>query len=289
MIADRAQDGRLDAATIQATFRRLTPDRHPILDRISRDAVYDHGRWMAPGGLVLADAMASRLALAPGQRVLDLGCGRGQSSIFLASHYGVSVVSVDLWITSEERRRAATAAGSDHRITPLQGDIRRGLPAAHAGFDAIFCLQAFHTFGTAPAMLRYLATLLRPGGRLCLAQGCLSDEVAVLPAAFDDTGGWRAEYQRYHSPGWWQTHLVSSGLFDVEVCEELHDGCVFWEDDVLYRGDRAGWSHDFLSQNGWLIRHIQHGRTHRPRLTHLLLAASRRLPKPADAAARDTA
>lgn len=26
-----------------------------------------------------------------------------------------------------------------------------------------------------------------------------------------------------------------------------------WEDDVLYRGDRAGWSADYLSHAGWLI------------------------------------
>lgn len=282
-------DIALDAATIQATFRRLTPERHPILDQVSRDVVYDHGRWMAPGGLVLADAMARRLALEPGQRVLDLGCGRGQSSIFLARRYDVSVVSVDLWITTDERRRTAAAVHLDHRITPLQGDIRRGLPAAYGGFDAISCLQAFHTFGTAPATLRYLATLLKPGGRLCLAQGCLSDEVTVLPPAFSDTGGWHADYQRYHSPGWWHSHVRSSGLFDIEVCDELDDGGVFWEDDVLYRGDRAGWSRDYLSQSEWLIRHIQHGQTRRPRLTHLLLAATRRSPQPPDAVMRGTA
>lgn len=94
--------------------------------------------------------------------------------------------------------------------------------------------------------------------------------------------------QTYHSPRWWQSHVASSGRFDIQACDELHDDSVFWEDDVLYRGDRAGWSRDFLSQSAWLIRHFQYGRTHAPRLTHLLLAASRR-PSPSPAITRATA
>ena len=60
-----------------------------------------------------------------------------------------------------------------------------------------------------------------------------------------------------------------------------------WEDDVLYRGDCAGWSADHLSRAGWLIRHIRYGQTHRPRLTHLLLKAVRRTPRTAASVAFD--
>lgn len=272
--------GIVDATTIRTTFRRLTSERHPILAQLSRDAVYDEGRFMAPGGLVLVDFLGRRLALQPGQSVLDLGCGRGQSSIFLAARYGVSVTSVDLWMTAEERRHIAAAAGLTNQITALQGDIRKGLPPGMRGFDAITCAQAFHTFGTAGGLVRYLATLLKPGSKLCITQGCFSDECAVLPEPFIDTDGWQADYARYHSAPWWRAHVASSGVFDVEGCAEFEDGGVMWEDDVLYRGDRAAWSDDYLARAGWLIRHIQHGHTHRPRLTHLWLTAIRRSPQP---------
>lgn len=271
-----ADDTIVDAATIRSTFRRLTPERHPILARSTRDVIYDEGRCMAPGGLVLVDAIGRQLALQPGQSVLDLGCGRGQSSIFLAARYDVSVTSVDLWITADERRRAAAAAGQAHRITPWQGDIRRGLPPGLPRFDAIVCAQAFHLFGTTATMVRYLATLLTPGGAMCLAQGCFSEECAAIPEPFRDTGGWEADYARYHSAPWWRAHVEASDVFDVEACAEFEDGDVMWEDDVLYRGDRAGWSADYLSRTGWLIRHIHYGQTNRPRLTHLLLTAVRR-------------
>lgn len=231
---------------------------------------------MAPGGLVLADAIGRHLSLQPGQSVLDLGCGRGQSSIYLAARYGVSVTSVDLWITADERRRAADAARLAHRITPWQGDIRRGLPPEVSRFDAIVCAQAFHTFGTTVALVRYLATLLEPDGAMCIAHGCFSEECGAIPEPFRDTGGWQADYARYHSAPWWRAHVEASGVFDVEACTEFEDGDVMWEDDVLYRGDRAGWNADYLSRAGWLIRHIAFGQTNRPRLTHLLLKAVRR-------------
>lgn len=260
---------------IAQAFRRLSPERHPLLTRLTRDDVYDQGRWMAPGGLLLAHQMATHLALAPGSTVLDLGCGRGQSSVFLATEHDASVMSLDLWVSAEERHRVAAAAGVADRITPLQGDIRRGLPSTCPRVDVIFCLQAFHTFGTHRGLLKYLATLLKPGGRICVAQGCFSDELDGLGAPFTDTDGWDVRYDTYHSPWWWRTHVEASGAFIVDFCDEVVDGDILWEDDVAYRGDRAGWSQDYLATSRWLMRHILHGQSGRPRLTHLLLTATR--------------
>lgn len=266
----------LTAAEIQASFRRLAPERHSILRRESRDAVYDNGNWMAPGGLLLAELMSDQLAVKSGQRVLDLGCGRGQSSIFLASRHGAEVVSVDLWISAAERKLGADEAGVGSRITPLQGDIGRGLPAGFGRFDAIFCLQSFHCFGARSSTLRYLKSLLQPGGCICFSQGCFGQEPGELPPLFRETDGWDVGYGNYHSPAWWQDHIASSGAFDVEVAQEVLDGDILWEDDVLYRGDRAGWSEEFLTRSKWLIRQIAHGQTMAPSLTHCLVSAKRR-------------
>ena len=169
------------ADEIRSAFRRLDSARHRALPNLTRDEIYDNGEMMAPGGLFLAKLMADKLDLRPGSTVLDLGCGRGQSSAFLAAKYGVNVVSVDLWIGSEERRSKAAQAGVVSQITPLQGDIKRGLPDGIGRFDVIFALQSFHTFGTSSGILKYLASLLRSGGKMCIAQTCFSEEPAVLP------------------------------------------------------------------------------------------------------------
>jgi hypothetical protein len=59
----------------------------------------------------------------------------------------------------------------------------------------------------------------------------------------------------------------------VELAQEVPDGDIFWEDDVIYRGDRAQWSHAFLTRSAWLIRHIAHGQKNAPTLTHCLVSA----------------
>ena len=221
----------------------------------------------------MATLMAEQLTLKPGDRVLDLGCGRGQSSVFLASQFGAEVVALDLWVGAAERKRSALQASVGRLVTPLQGDIARGLPSSFGSFDAIFCLQSFHCYGTRVSTLRYLASLLKAGGSICFAQGCFRQEPDALPSLFRETDGWHVEYDKYHSPGWWRNHLQASGRFDVATAQEVPDGDILWEDDVLYRGDRAGWSDDFLADSAWLIRQIAHGRASTPTLTHCLVRA----------------
>jgi SAM-dependent methyltransferase len=264
----------MSAQQLRCGLRTLDPRRHPLLATMTREVMYDRGRMMAPGGLYLAQQMSHALGLQPGQRVLDLGCGRGQSSAFLAARHDVDVVSVDAWIDVGLRRHEARRWGVEHRITSLQADFRRGLPAGIGAFDHIFCMQAFHCFGAAAWAPSYVASLLRPGGQLCLAQTCFDREVAPLPPVFRDTDGWRSDYGSYHSPSWWRRHLESRGELEVTHCEELPDGDVLWEDDVLYRGDACEWREDFVRGAAWLCRQLLWGHTRTPRLTHFLLLAS---------------
>ncbi|NKB70638.1 MAG: SAM-dependent methyltransferase, partial [Candidatus Latescibacteria bacterium] len=60
---------------------------------------------MGPGGLYLAAQMTRRMHLSPGQRVLDLGCGGGATSVFLAKQFGVSVVALELYLSATDKFR----------------------------------------------------------------------------------------------------------------------------------------------------------------------------------------
>jgi cyclopropane fatty-acyl-phospholipid synthase-like methyltransferase len=246
-----------------------------MLDQVSRDVIYDGGAGMAPGGLLLAQMLAEELSLEVGAKVLDLGCGRGQSSIFLATRYRAQVTSVDLWISAEERNHRAVEAGVGPRVTALQGDVRRGLPIATGSLDAIFCMQAFHCFGAQPWVVTYLASLLKPGGKIGIAHGCFREEPARLPDLFADTGGWNAEYNKYHSTDWWRRHLSASDQLNAVTAREVPDGDILWEDDILYRCRRANWRADYLAQCAWLVRHVLHGQLSSPSLTHCIVLATR--------------
>ena len=69
------------------------------------------------------EALFHRVGLRPGMRVLDLGCGRAASSVFLQREFGVQVWATDLWFdASENRQRGGEATplnGSRTEVSPL--------------------------------------------------------------------------------------------------------------------------------------------------------------------------
>lgn len=84
--------------------------------------------------------IAEKLQLKPGMRVLDIGCGWGGLSQFMAAHYGVSVVGVT--ISAEQQKLAQTRCeGLD--VTILLEDYRD----LHDRFDRIVSVGMFEHVG----------------------------------------------------------------------------------------------------------------------------------------------
>ena len=113
---------------IIATYRVPDRSRYPELDGYTRDELYED--CSGGGGLYLAARMARTMRLQAGDIVLDLGCGRGAASLFLASHFGVNVIAVDLWTPATFLSEKFAARGSRDRIVPLHMDVTRELPFA---------------------------------------------------------------------------------------------------------------------------------------------------------------
>ena len=63
------------------------------------DAEWMLDNQMGPNALWLMEWLCEELALERGQRVLDLGCGKAMTSIFLAREFGVAVHAADLWMS----------------------------------------------------------------------------------------------------------------------------------------------------------------------------------------------
>ena len=254
---------------MRSSFRRLDPGDYPEVSGHSWDEIYGHGDNMAPGGLYLASRIARTLNLRRGDRVLDLACGKGDSSIFLAKHYGVSVVCFDAWTSASYLARKIEAAGLGNAVLPLDLDATWQLPFPDDYFHAFFCMQALHSFGTDPGVVRRLLAHLEPGGRFGAGGTCFDQEPdEPLPEIFQEMAGWDAEYGNYHSPPWWRALFEETRLVDVLNCEELHDGLVMWEDDVFYYGKRAGWASGWFEKSKWLIDQIVFSRDEKPSLTH---------------------
>ncbi|MFF7950821.1 class I SAM-dependent methyltransferase [Streptomyces griseorubiginosus] len=127
------------------------------------------------------DLVCRKLALRPGQRLLDVGCGWGSMAIHAAREYGVSVVGITL---SHEQaayaRKRVADAGLTDRIEIRVQDYR---DVADGPFDAISSIGMAEHVGS-EKYLEYaqdLYRLLVPGGRLLnhqIARRPMSDESA---------------------------------------------------------------------------------------------------------------
>ena len=132
-----------------------------INTQFPRSNVY-HPDWVlgcASGGgnsLWLTEWLTSSLDLKSGMNILDLGCGRAASSIFLAREYGVTVWAADLWFSPSDNLQRIRDAGLENKVYPVHSDARK-LPFATEFFDAIVSIDAIPYFGTDDHYLSYLA------------------------------------------------------------------------------------------------------------------------------------
>lgn len=143
----------------------------PLLEKpeFPRSSAYD-ASWvldnqMGPNALWLAEWLCERLPVEPGMRVLDLGCGKAMTSVFLARELGVRVWAADLWMDPDHNWRRVVEAGCADLVCPLRVEAH-ALPFARGFFDAVISIDAYQYFGTDELYLDYLGRFVRPGGLL---------------------------------------------------------------------------------------------------------------------------
>jgi cyclopropane fatty-acyl-phospholipid synthase-like methyltransferase len=209
----------------------MAPDHRLVSERFPKSSRY-HPDWViasASGGanaLWLTEWLAESLNLRPGMRVLDLGCGRAASSIFLHREYGVEVWATDLWFSASENLQRIRDAGVAHGVFPIQSEAR-SLPFAAEFFNAVVSIDSFPYYGTDDQYLNYIARFVQPGGLVGIAGAGLMREIDdSIPDHLREW--WEPGMWGLHSAGWWRRHWERTGIVTIELADAMSEGWQAW-------------------------------------------------------------
>lgn len=173
----------------------------------------------------IAEALLERVALQPGEQVVDIGTGRGAVLVPAAHAVGRSgrAVGVDLAPGMVERTAADTAALP--QVEVLMGDAAD--PPVDGPFDAVLSSMMLFFLPDPAASLRRWAGMLAPDGRLGLVTFLLSARMGRMAAVLrsflpEQTTAWDPSapappFELVADPQWLDRQLHLADLEDVHA------------------------------------------------------------------------
>ncbi len=211
----------------------LENERFPLSNKYDPQWVLDN--QMGPNALWLTEWLCRDMDLKPGMRVLDMGCGRCLSSVFLAREFGVQVWANDLWISANDNWQRIGEAGLEDQIFPIHAEAH-ALPYAHDFFDAIVSVDSYHYFGTDDLYLDYFQKYVKPGGQIgIVVPGLVQDFDGPVPDHLK--AWWEPSYSSFRTPQWWRRHLGQTELLDDLEVSIIPDG---WRDWLQLDNAKSG-------------------------------------------------
>ena len=102
---------------------------------------------MGPNSIRILEELFNKypLKLTPADLILDLGCGKGLTSLVIAKETGAQVYANDLWVKAEENRERFEKWGVGGQITPSCEDAN-DLNFDEKIFSALVSIDSYHYF-----------------------------------------------------------------------------------------------------------------------------------------------
>jgi len=186
------------------------------------------GDVLHPGGLALTRRLGEAIGLGPGDRALDVACGRGASAVHLAEHFGCHVTGLDYGLENIAAAEAHAAdRGVAHLATFRQGDAER-LPFEDGTFDAVISECSFCTFPDKATAAAEMSRVLRASGRLGLTDVTINGS---LPEDIQSLLAWVACVAGAGMPENYAATLSQAGFTDFTV-EDQQDALLEMVNDV---------------------------------------------------------
>ncbi|KAL4815471.1 S-adenosyl-L-methionine-dependent methyltransferase [Aspergillus spinulosporus] len=119
--------------------------------------------------LLYEESIAHDIGLKPGDRVLDLGCGRGRVAAHMSQYSGAQVTGLNIDPNQVAQARSFNSRlGFESNSFIVQDFNSLPLPFADDSFDAFYQIQALSLCKDLPALFREIHRVVKPGARISL-------------------------------------------------------------------------------------------------------------------------
>lgn len=134
-----------------------------------------HGYWISgkeskeEAAQNLIELLIQKSGLKQGAKVLDVGCGIGGTSIFLAKEFGCDVTGITISPVQVEMAQADAKglANPPHFRVDDANDISVTGP-----FDVVWSVEMISHLHDRDNLFRRAGELLKPGGKMCITDWC---------------------------------------------------------------------------------------------------------------------
>ncbi len=157
------------------------------------------------------DQLQALLELKPGMALLEVGCGTGQITQWLADRVRPGrVLALDF---SEQMLEKAQTKGINAEF--IRGDVCDNIPSGRQ-FDIVLCFHSFPHFRDKLAALKNLASTLKPHGQLLILHLSGSREINRFHT---DVGG-PVACDHLPGPSDWDTLLSQAGMKKMNMTDQ---------------------------------------------------------------------
>lgn len=182
------------------------------------------------------------LQLAPNDLILDLGCGKGLTSLVIAKETGARVYANDLWISAEENGKRFAQWGVGEQITPVFEDAN-DLHFDEKQFDALVSIDSYHYFaGYEGFFQEKIMPFVKDGGIVLIGIPGLKNEYS--DRAEELLSNWLGdEAYMFKSPKTWKKLIGSNDRIESVITWEMDCFSKAWDewlavDNKFANGDR---------------------------------------------------
>lgn len=175
-------------------------------------------RMMGPDSYIIINELLENKATDEKIRILDLGCGKGLTSIYMAEKYkNAEIFAVDLWVEPKENYIFFKEQKLDNRIIPLNCSAEN-LPFAEEYFDMVVSVDSYHYFGLEKDFFKYnIKHLLKENGEIYIAVPGIKKDYEIVPKDLEHHIS-EEDFKLFKSINYWE-NLLAKDLKEIKIKE----------------------------------------------------------------------